>query len=82
MPKYFFDINNGDGLTRDEDGAEFAFLDEVRDAAIRVLPDIARDVLPDSGRRVLSVRVRDEDDRYVFHASLSLISEWLDVSER
>jgi len=82
MPRYYFDIHDGERLTQGDDGQEFASREEMRDAAIRALPDIARDELPNSDVHVFSVRVRDEDGAYVFEATMVLRSGWVDHSER
>jgi hypothetical protein len=46
MPLFFFDIHDGNELTRDDSGVECSSLAEVSDKAIDVLPDIAREQLP------------------------------------
>ncbi|MDY0884772.1 DUF6894 family protein [Dongia soli] len=77
--RYYFDIDSGRRATRDQIGSEFARPEDVRAAAIRVLPDIARDEWPDGDCRVMIVKVRDHKGSYVFQASLSLVSNWLDA---
>ena len=78
MPRYYFDTHDGERFTCDETGLECASLDAARDAAIRALPDLARDLLPDgSDRRALSVEVRDEGGRRVPKAILALTADWL-----
>jgi len=76
--RYFFDIDDDRRLIRDRDGHEFQTRQEVRNAAIVALPDIARDELPDGDRRVFTVKVRDGTGKFVFEATLSLIATWLD----
>jgi hypothetical protein len=77
VPRYFFDIDDEDRHTYDESGEELPDLEAARSEAIRVLPDIARDVLPDSDRHVFVCRVRDETGKVVFRVTLSLVAEWL-----
>lgn len=77
MPRYFFDVFDGQESIRGEEPIECASLDEVRFTAIDGLPDLARDTLPDGDSRQMSVRVRDEEDRVVFEASLLFSSRWL-----
>jgi len=73
MPRYFFDTHDGEHELRDEEGSEILGLQEARDEAIRVLPGIARDVLPGGGDRGDFVStVRDERGQLVFRATLSL----------
>jgi hypothetical protein len=77
MPLFFFDIHDGNELTRDDSGVECASLAEVSDKAIDALPDIAREELPNGPRRTFLVKVRDDAGRYVFRASLALASAWI-----
>lgn len=77
MPRYYFDIHDGDHLSPDFDGIDCLTPSMMRDEAIAVLPGIARDVLPDGDIRNLWVEVRDDQGRHVFRASLKLTSEWL-----
>ena len=78
MPRYYFDIHDGERLTRDEEGIEYEARKAVRDAAIGVLPAIVQDELPDGGECGLTVKVRDETGRYIFQATLSIKAEWFD----
>ena len=73
MPLYFFDItSSGSQQDRDDEGTECADLDEVRLAAMRVLPDIARDDLPaDGDRQTFTMVARDEDGHAVYTATLT-----------
>ena len=76
MPRYFFDISDGN-LTRDDAGTEFPNAHAARDAAINVLPDIARQEIGVRGSREVLVLVRDENDRALFTAALTLTAKWL-----
>jgi hypothetical protein len=69
MPLFFFDIHDGSELARDDSGVECSSLAEFSDKAIDVLPDIAREQLPNGPRRTFLVKVRDDAGRYVFRAS-------------
>ena len=77
MPKYFFDIYDGEQQIRDDTGVDLSGPDAARDAAIGVLPNIARDELPDGDKREFVAVVRDESGRKIFRAALSLVAEWL-----
>lgn len=77
MPLYYFDIDDGDQQTRDEEGAELESQMAARAEAIGVLPNIARDVVPDRDQRTFVVVVRDDSNRPIFKATLSLVAEWL-----
>ena len=77
MPRYFFDTHDGERQLRDEEGSKLLGLQEACDEAIRLLPGIARDVLPGGDRRDFVSTVRDERGRLVFRATLSFRAEWL-----
>ena len=74
MPRYFFDSHDGDDFIRDEEGLELDGLEAARDEATAALGGIAKDALPRSSRRELSIEVRDESDRQIMRASL-----WFEV---
>ncbi|MGU3668434.1 DUF6894 family protein [Methylobacterium sp. A49B] len=77
MPRYFFDIHDG-GPTRDDTGTECLDLDTVRQHAMRVLPDIAREDIPKDGdRRTFTVLVTDDDGHSVYSATLNFTGQWL-----
>lgn len=78
MPQFYFDIDDGERFTRDDGGLDCPDRRAARDYAIGVLPDLAREALPDGDRHEIVVTVRDESGRNVFRAVLSLKAEWLD----
>jgi hypothetical protein len=78
MNRYFFDLHNGDGPVRDEQGTRLPSREAIPREIARIVLDIARDELPVSDRTVISVRVRDETDRTISVASLIYNNEWLD----
>jgi hypothetical protein len=57
--RYFFDTRDNGSFIEDDLGLEFADLDDVKVQAALSLTELARDVLPGSVKRVLSVEVRD-----------------------
>jgi hypothetical protein len=57
--RYFFDTRDNGAFIEDELGIELASLDAVKAQAALSLAELARDVLPGSIKRVLSVEVRD-----------------------
>lgn len=77
MPLFYFDIHDGHEFTRDDAGIECSSLEDVSKQAVDVLPDIAREELPNGPRRTFQVKVRDGSGRYVFRASLTLASGWM-----
>lgn len=71
MPRYYFDLNNGE-WNRDEEGSECADADHAIAQAKRTLPAIALDHLPRNGHcHTLTMLVTDEDARPVYTATLS-----------
>lgn len=77
MARYFFDIHDGKEFTGDEEGEVCGSLVEVSDYAVSVLPDLAREELPNGPNRLFWIKVRDEDGAYIFRASLALTTAWL-----
>ncbi len=77
MPRFFFDIDDGEHRFQDDEGFELTDDQEARNKAISVLPDIAREVLPDGDRRAFVSKVRDETGRTIFMATLSFVAKWL-----
>lgn len=77
MALYFFDTNDGDVVARDADGLDIPDEARIRAEAIAALADMARDRLPDGDAHVFSVKVRDASGRHIFHATLTLVAEWL-----
>lgn len=77
MPRFYFDIEDEGHLTKDEEGLLMSDHEEARSQAIGVLPDIARDVLPDGNSRSFVATVRDEAGQHIFRATLTLHATWL-----
>src|SRR3954470_7507075 len=62
MARYFFDVRDGDRVIADPDGLEFADLAAVREEAATALAEMARDSLPTTTRRRMSIDVRTDTD--------------------
>jgi len=77
MPRFFFDIDDGESRETDGRGSELLNAQAARNAAIAILPDVAREELPDGDRRTFMCKVRDESDNVIFIATLSLVAEWI-----
>lgn len=60
MPRYFFDTRDGDVFIEDGVGEELPALEAAKAMAAMSLAELARDVLPTSERRILVVKVREE----------------------
>lgn len=81
MPRYFFDTAENDNETIDQEGTVFPDLKTMRDEAIRCLPGLAAEELPDGPQHSFWVRVRDESGSYIFQASLDLKTAWLQAND-
>jgi C4-type Zn-finger protein len=77
MPRYFFDIQDGDHFTPDYEGMELDGLEAAKAEAKKALPDIVKDEMPDGDRRDFTVVVKDEVGHEVLQVKLSLVVESL-----
>lgn len=77
MARYFFDTSDGDSSNQDNEGIECPERHHVQYQAVDVLPDMARESLPDGPNRTFRVEVRDAGGTVVFRATLELKSMWL-----
>lgn len=71
MPRFFFDVRDAKGFHRDETGDDFASFEEARDQAQSLLPDIAREELPDGELHQITCEVRDNTGRVVNRGKLT-----------
>ncbi len=78
MTRYFFDLQNGDGQTLDEQGMELASREAVMQEVTRILVDIARDELPDGIGTKISVSVRTDIGEPVSVSTLTFQNRWLE----
>ena len=64
MPRYYFDLIEGDEVIPDEEGLELSSIEKVREEAARSLADMARDTIwrtYDKTSQVMAIGVRDDD---------------------
>ena len=76
MPRYYIDSDDDDLSVRDDEGEEMAGPQAARVAALRVLPDMARDKIPDEDARTFTVTVRNEAGAAIYTATLTLVGRW------
>jgi len=69
--RYYFDTRDNDTFEPDVIGIEFAEFERVKREAAIGLAELARDVLPGSERRLLSIEVRDESGLSVLISSMA-----------
>jgi hypothetical protein len=77
MPRFFFDIHDGEAFTPDREGLELEGLDAAKNEAKKTLPDIVKDEMPDGDRRDFTVDVKDAAGQIVWRVTLSLVVESL-----
>jgi hypothetical protein len=78
MSRYFFDLHNGDGATRDEDGLELSTRASVTREVSRILLDVVQDEITGQPNGAASVVVRDDRGRAVSIANLTFSNAWFE----
>ncbi len=76
MARFFFDLTNGHGFQRDNEGVELEGPDQVRGEVSRILTDIARDELPCESTVHIQVSVRDNSGLDVYNGELFFRGGW------
>ncbi|MEE7459822.1 hypothetical protein MPAR168_23455 [Methylorubrum populi] len=76
MPRYFFDVEDGESTT-DEEGTVLTGRDQVAAEAMKTMLEIAAFEATVKDERGLSVTARDEAGRKVYRTSLTIRAEWL-----
>lgn len=60
MPRYYFDIRDGESFIQDDDGIDLPDLHKAKEQASRALADMARDAIPRREVYEMAIEVRDE----------------------
>ncbi|MGI3904007.1 MAG: DUF6894 family protein [Janthinobacterium lividum] len=60
MARYYFALRNPDGFHHDKFGENFDSFEDARTQAKSILPDMAREELPDGDLHIITCNVRDE----------------------
>lgn len=76
MPLFFFDVYDNGRLSTDDHGVECSGLAEARDQAVALLPDLARDELPDGDTHSFVCEVRRADGMRCYRATLTFNGIW------
>lgn len=76
MTHHTIDTDDDDFLVEGAYGEGLTCASTARRMALSVLPDMARDTLPDGDRRTLRAIVRDENGEEIYTATLTLVGEW------
>jgi hypothetical protein len=74
MPRYYFDVCDGDGLTQDDDGLLLDSPDSARSEGLAALMEIARDMRP-TRNMAISITVRTTEQVAVFVGTLTLTAQ-------
>jgi hypothetical protein len=80
MPRYYFDVDDGENQNLDIDGIELLDENTARAEAISDLYALAREMLPKAGRRQIALSVRNEGGTVVLEETLSVTVERLKLS--
>jgi hypothetical protein len=80
MPRYFFDVHDGDSVAVDHSGLELEDRIAAAQAAILKLRAVGGPGPPDEDvRRTFAIFVRDEQRQSVLKVALSYAFQWLDT---
>jgi hypothetical protein len=70
MPRFYFDVRDGDKFIGDDEGIECRDIDVAGDTAAAALGDMAKDVLPGPLIHEMAVEVRDSEGVSLLRAAL------------
>lgn len=76
MARYYFDIINGSGLMRDDEGKDLPHSDAVREEVARIAFGFGQDEAPTQAAVAVTVNVRDDVGKKVYLANLNFTSNW------
>jgi hypothetical protein len=72
VPRFFFDVREGVRFIPDDEGLEFANLDQAEREAATAVAEIGRDRLPCGEAREITIEVRDEHRQRVLTITVSM----------
>ena len=70
MPRFYFDVRDGESFIGDGEGLLFPDIESARDEATRALAEIALDVLPGAIVREIAIEVRDQAGEQLLRTAL------------
>ncbi len=70
MPRYFFDIMDAGSTVHDDVGIDLADVDAARKHVGQILPNLARNGLPDGEAHTFECDARNEAGTVVYHGDL------------
>jgi hypothetical protein len=59
MPRFFFDVREGNSLTSDDEGLDFPDIEQAHREANRALADMAKEAIRDGQLSELAIEIRD-----------------------
>ncbi|MGF9764444.1 hypothetical protein AAII07_56045 [Microvirga sp. 0TCS3.31] len=72
MPRFYFDVRDGESFAHDEEGMEFDNLDAAEREAATSAAEIGRDRLPKGDAREITIEVRNEYRQPVLTVTVSM----------
>ena len=72
MPRFYFDIDDGQGLVRDSEGSEHQDLEAAQHEAVETLTQMGRELFPGTGDHELSIEIRGEEGIALMRTRLTL----------
>lgn len=78
MPRYYFDIDDGERATVDDEGTDHADAESAQIEGIETLAHVVKDVLPAGNVRDFKMDIRDEAGKVIFKATIALRSHWVE----
>jgi hypothetical protein len=76
MARFYFDHRDGERFYPDTQGGEFPSIEAARLEATKGLADAAKDAIPGSMRREITIEVSDADHKPLFRTAL-----WFEIQE-
>ena len=70
MPRFYFDVRDGESFTRDDDGVEFAGSHEARVDASKALAEMIKDVMPNGTHKAMAIEVRGANHEPLFKVQI------------
>ena len=77
MQRYFFDFQDGERLSKDEEGSVLDEDPDMRSEAVRALSEMVKDSLPQGEHSRFVVVARDGNGKPAYRAVLEFHGEWM-----
>jgi len=61
MPRFYFNVRDGERHTRDDEGLDLTTIEDAREEASRAIGAMIRDAMPDGGHRDMAIEVLGGD---------------------